>query len=550
MTQNFNAEYEHASSAIITALTRSGTNESRGDGFIFYQDKSLVAQRRLRRPGEPRPNTNACSTACRSAARSSATMHFFVAFEGNDQDRANRVTLGNPAFEPDFGQYEGWFAQPFRQDLFFGKIDFAHRQADLRVVGELPRRDGHQELRRPDELRSGQQHSKRCAPSRLAHTYDADGWINEASSLHQVRIASHAGEPRPRRPRLLGVIRIGGADHAEHRSRGNHLQERPHLHASSNGGRHAVKTGVRLSRSNTTCRSLRTPIRCFASCPKSSFDFPGRGVVRHRQRRSLRRHHAVRPVPAGRLGDHAAADVELRRSLGLRHGHAQQRLRDAAGDSRRRLVVRAGSLLHRRQRPRQPDRPVPAAHRVLVRPHGRSEDGDVRRRRTLFRPCAVQRDSRRTVAAAMGRAAIPVLGRRSAARRPADDRVERRLSRACRARRADRLRRRAERGDLLDRERHADPGDRAGEPRRAAALRRRLARLAHARAQSQPARLLVHFRQSQSRWLRRPLPDLAAARRCPAASATSCCRPTRSRPGTTACTSRSTSRTASVPAGA
>ena len=45
ITQNFKAEYEQASSAIITAKTKSGTNEFHGDTFIYYQDKSLVATR-------------------------------------------------------------------------------------------------------------------------------------------------------------------------------------------------------------------------------------------------------------------------------------------------------------------------------------------------------------------------------------------------------------------------------------------------------------------------------------------------------------------------
>src|SRR5262249_61364012 len=43
VTQNFKAEYEKSSSAIITAVTKSGGNEFHGDGFAQYQDKSLVA---------------------------------------------------------------------------------------------------------------------------------------------------------------------------------------------------------------------------------------------------------------------------------------------------------------------------------------------------------------------------------------------------------------------------------------------------------------------------------------------------------------------------
>src|SRR4029077_676766 len=43
VTQNFKAEYEKSSSAIITAVTKSGGNDLHGDAFGEYQDKSLVA---------------------------------------------------------------------------------------------------------------------------------------------------------------------------------------------------------------------------------------------------------------------------------------------------------------------------------------------------------------------------------------------------------------------------------------------------------------------------------------------------------------------------
>ena len=44
LTQNFKAEYEKASSAAITAVTKSGGNAWTGDVFLLYQDKNLVAQ--------------------------------------------------------------------------------------------------------------------------------------------------------------------------------------------------------------------------------------------------------------------------------------------------------------------------------------------------------------------------------------------------------------------------------------------------------------------------------------------------------------------------
>ena len=43
ITQNYSAEYDHASSAIITAVTKSGTNDFVGQVFDFYQPKQWVA---------------------------------------------------------------------------------------------------------------------------------------------------------------------------------------------------------------------------------------------------------------------------------------------------------------------------------------------------------------------------------------------------------------------------------------------------------------------------------------------------------------------------
>src|SRR5256714_4032326 len=43
IAQNFKAEYQKASSAIITATTKSGGNSWSGDALVTYQDKSMVA---------------------------------------------------------------------------------------------------------------------------------------------------------------------------------------------------------------------------------------------------------------------------------------------------------------------------------------------------------------------------------------------------------------------------------------------------------------------------------------------------------------------------
>src|SRR3954463_9609606 len=43
ITQNYSAQYDHASSAIITAVTKSGGNDFKGQAFFFYQPRQWVS---------------------------------------------------------------------------------------------------------------------------------------------------------------------------------------------------------------------------------------------------------------------------------------------------------------------------------------------------------------------------------------------------------------------------------------------------------------------------------------------------------------------------
>lgn len=135
ITQNFKAEYQKASSAIITAVTKSGTNDIHGDVFAYYQDKSLVAidgvtQRKADQGGyeavKPeytrwQPGVSIGGPIVKDK------LHFFASYEGNMQDRESEVrqdTWGawSAAFRAPFKAYEGLYPSEFRSTLFFGKV--------------------------------------------------------------------------------------------------------------------------------------------------------------------------------------------------------------------------------------------------------------------------------------------------------------------------------------------------------------------------------------------------------------------------------------------
>jgi hypothetical protein len=147
ITQNFKAEYQRAASAVITATTRSGTNEFKVDGFVLGQNKDLVEfdpgavriceQRQEENPPracDPKPEYERLQLGLGVGGpivRDKA--HYFFAFEGNYQNRESIVAIGRatdfsnvtlPATGQTAGSYAGQFEQPFRSNLGVAKISY------------------------------------------------------------------------------------------------------------------------------------------------------------------------------------------------------------------------------------------------------------------------------------------------------------------------------------------------------------------------------------------------------------------------------------------
>jgi hypothetical protein len=143
LTQNYKAEYQKSSSAVLTATTRSGGNVWSGNAFFSYQDKGLVALDSV----QVRAKFVAESLGTPSAFRVPDydrkligisvggplvrdRLHFFGSYEGNYQDRSNLVNIvpppGFPALDTvDFASRNGFFTSPFRETLLFGKLNYA-----------------------------------------------------------------------------------------------------------------------------------------------------------------------------------------------------------------------------------------------------------------------------------------------------------------------------------------------------------------------------------------------------------------------------------------
>ncbi|HEX3577358.1 MAG TPA: TonB-dependent receptor [Thermoanaerobaculia bacterium] len=125
ITQNYSAQYDHASSAIITAVTKSGGNQFDGQVFEYYQPKQWVSP-------TAKGFQFATLTTNASYHRSQPglslggpiikdKLNFFASYEGVDE---HATTVVNPLATPQFATTGGSFPSPFKSNLAFGKLSW------------------------------------------------------------------------------------------------------------------------------------------------------------------------------------------------------------------------------------------------------------------------------------------------------------------------------------------------------------------------------------------------------------------------------------------
>jgi hypothetical protein len=223
ITQNYSAQYEKASSAIITAVTKSGGNEMQGQAFVFYQPKGWVA---------PTPSNFQFETVTTKQSYHryqpggnvggpiiKDKLHYFVSYEG-DQEASTSVvstpnnTTGN-LLAPAFSQYLGAFPSPFRENLAFGKLSWQPIANQLVDWSGMYRKE--YDIRDFGGTTSAQAASKVnnwVYDSTLRHQWTGNSSLNQASLTWQ----KYSWNPTALNPGLIGQdyqnggLRIGGKD--------------------------------------------------------------------------------------------------------------------------------------------------------------------------------------------------------------------------------------------------------------------------------------------------------------------------------------------------
>ena len=217
ITQNYSAEYQKASSAIITAITRSGQNELTGDAFLLWQDKSLVDENPMN-GADPEYERQQYGINLGGPIIPDRA-HFFASWEANHQDREETVVLSggfqnDPALRAQIAAYAGTFVSPFRSDLGFGKLSFQpgashlfdlsasfRDESDIRGFGGFNSRESAENVKND------------TFSTTLRHQYTASSWLNELSGSFQ----EFNWNPQPLDDQAIGLeyeglLRIGGRD--------------------------------------------------------------------------------------------------------------------------------------------------------------------------------------------------------------------------------------------------------------------------------------------------------------------------------------------------
>jgi hypothetical protein len=134
ISQNYKAEYDQVSSAAITAITKSGTNEFHGEVFFDRTGSSFTAydpyQQKNRAAGVDRPSYTQSQYGFNLGGPiKQDAMHFFAAYEGKDINSPRQVVAQRQDLLPNAGIVPGLLSQAgsavskFKEHLFLGKID-------------------------------------------------------------------------------------------------------------------------------------------------------------------------------------------------------------------------------------------------------------------------------------------------------------------------------------------------------------------------------------------------------------------------------------------
>ncbi|WAC63758.1 TonB-dependent receptor [Pseudoxanthomonas sp. SL93] len=193
VTSNYKAEYDQLSSAAITAVTKSGTNEFHGEFFWDNVTSDWVADTIREADGRD----NKADTRDEQYGFSLGgpivkdSLHFFFAYEAKDRSDARQVDPGRQFEIEDLpAQFQeearSTTNAPFKEDLYFGKISWT--PGDAHLVELTAKRREEDETTNIGGVNLGSYATLKTGEETrvdLRYQYSADTWLNDAHITYE-----------------------------------------------------------------------------------------------------------------------------------------------------------------------------------------------------------------------------------------------------------------------------------------------------------------------------------------------------------------------------
>lgn len=261
ITQNYKAEYPHVASTAITAVTASGTNEFHGSAFIDFTNEDLRAETPIEKmTGEKVASEQQQYGVNVAGPIIQDKLHYLFAFEAKDNEDPQDIIPGGgftaATLPPEFASLVGRETSDFKEDLYFGKLDWnisesQHLEASLKYRDESAIQ-GFGGTQVKSFATSVDQDDTRF---QLKHTYISDNWQNEVRLTYEDSIWS----PNPFTEGLIGetiensaaqaILRTGGGENFQEKGQdGWGIQNDFTLLDLEWFGGHTIKTGISYKR--------------------------------------------------------------------------------------------------------------------------------------------------------------------------------------------------------------------------------------------------------------------------------------------------------------
>lgn len=134
LTQNYKAEYDQVSSVAITAVTKSGGNETHGNVYANRTGSNWTSLSPIQKEDEGKGVAAPAYTQVEAGfsiggAITPDKLHYFVAYDGKSIDRPSQQTADNidkfptkPGIIPDLIAQQQSFQRKFKEHLLFSKL--------------------------------------------------------------------------------------------------------------------------------------------------------------------------------------------------------------------------------------------------------------------------------------------------------------------------------------------------------------------------------------------------------------------------------------------